>query len=103
MSGFRARALVATVAVAGVLVMTLRGQTEEPRFVVLQGVGLPAIDEGAIRDESHTPASPQAVQKRALLAALSTDRVSSSGSRYRSDRLIVKFRDAAATTDRRAA
>ena len=105
MSRFRARALLVTLAVAGGLVLGLRGQSvEDVRFAVLQGVGLSAIDEGAIRDESHTPVSPQAVQKRALAASMSsTDFVGASGSRYRSDRLIVKFRDDAAMPDRLAA
>ena len=104
MSRFRARALCATIAVAAGLGLTLRGQTvEETRFAVLQGVGLPAIDEGAIRDESHAPTSVQSLQKRALAASMSGDLVSASGSRYRPDRLIVKFRDAAAMPDRRAA
>ncbi len=104
MSGFRVRALCAVIAVAGGLVLSLRGQTVvESSFAILQNVGLTAIDEGVIRDESHTPASEQMVRKRALLAALSTDRVSASGARYRSDRLIVKFRDEAAMGDRKAA
>jgi serine protease len=104
MSGFRARALCATLAVAGGLVIGLRGQAiVESSFAILQNVGLTAVDEGVIRDESHTPASEQTMRKRALMAALSTDRVSASGTRYRPDRLIVKFRDEVAMGDRKAA
>ncbi len=90
MGRFRARTLCATLAVAGGLVLSLRGQTpDEPRFVVLQGVGLPAIDEGLIADDSHTPHSLETRRRLALGASLSQDRTSATGARYRPGRLIV--------------
>lgn len=86
MGHFRVRAAGAAVAVAGVLVLTTHGQVDDSRFQLLQNVGLPAIDEGLILRD----------------AKLQT-RVGSSGTRYTAGRVIVKFRDEAAMTERRAA
>ncbi len=103
MGRFRARTVCATVVAAG-LVLRLRGQTtDDSRLQILEHVGLPAIDEGMIADESHTPASPEALKRAALLAALLQDRVGASGGHYRPGRVIVKFRDEAAMAERRAA
>jgi serine protease len=104
MSGFRARALCATVALAGGLVMSLRGQTaDESRMVIQEHLGLAAIDEGLIQDDSHTPSSLETRRRAALREALLQDRVGASGGHYRPGRVIVKFRDEAAMPERRAA
>jgi serine protease len=104
MGGVRARTVCATVLVASGLVLTLRGQTADDwRLQILEHVGLPAIDEGMIADESHTPSSPETLRRAALLEALLQDRVGASGGHYRPGRVIVKFRDEAAMPDRRAA
>ena len=51
--------LAIAILIAGGLVLTLRGQVaDQPRLQILQNVGLPAIDEGVIADESHRPNSP---------------------------------------------
>ena len=90
--------------VAGGLVLTLRGQVADgTRLQILQGVGLPAIDEGVLQDDSHSPSSGAARQRTALREALFADRVSSTGTHYRAGRVVVRFRDEAAMTDRRAA
>jgi subtilisin family serine protease len=84
--------------------MTLRGQgAGGPRLQILESVGLPAIDEGLLQDDTHTPSSPTARLRTALREALQDDRVGASGSHYRAGRVIVRFRDEAAMTDRRAA
>ena len=84
--------------------MTLRGQvTDESRLQILQNVGLPAIDEGLLQDDSHTPASAETRQRAALRAALLDDRVGASGTHYRAGRVVVKFRDEAAMPERSAA
>jgi len=104
MRGFRALPVCATVLVAAGLVLTLRGQTAgDWRLQILEHVGLPAIDEGMIADESHTPSSPETLRRAALLEALLQDRAGASGGHYRPGRVIVKFRDEAAMPDRRAA
>ena len=103
MGRFRARTVCATVLVAGGLVLTLRGQTADSRLQILQYVGLPAIDEGLIQDDSHTPSSPETRQRSALREALLQDRVGASGSHHRAGRVIVKFRDEAEMPERRAA
>src|SRR5437667_11671216 len=104
MRGFRALPVCATVLVAAGLVLTLRGQTAgDWRLQILEHVGLPAIDEGTIADESHTPSSPETLRRAAVLEALLQDRVGASGGHYRPGRAIVKFRDAAAMPARHAA
>jgi len=94
----------ATVAIAGGLVLSLRGQgTDGSRLQILQQVGLPAVDEGLLQDESHTPAAPETRRRAALRDALLDDRVGASGTRYRAGRVIVRFRDESAMADRQAA
>ena len=83
--------------------LTLRGQVDESRLQILQNVGLPAVDEGLLQDDSHTPVSAETRQRAALRASLLDDRVSSTGTHYRAGRVIVKFRDETAMPARRAA
>jgi len=89
--------------VAGGLVLTLRGQVDGTQLQILQAVGLPAVDEGVLQDESHSPSSNEARQRTALRQTLLADRVSATGTHYRPGRVIVRFRDEAAMADRRAA
>src|SRR5664279_2441192 len=97
MGRLRARAVCATIAIAGGLVLTLRGQVAgDGRLQILQNVGLPAVDEGLLQDDSHAPSSPETRQRTALREALLDDRVGASGARYRARRVIVRFRDEAA-------
>ena len=84
--------------------MSLRGQTaDESRMVIQEHLGLAAIDEGVIQDDSHTPSSLETRRRAALREALLQDRVGASGGHYRPGRVIVKFRDEAAMPERRAA
>ncbi len=106
MGGFRARTLCATlvVVVAGGLIVSLRGQTaDEPQMLIQEHLGLAAVDEGLIQDDSHTPSSPETRLRAALREALLQDRVGASGGHYRPGRVIVKFRDEVAMPERRAA
>ena len=104
MGPFRARTLCAALVAACGLVLSLQGQTpDEPRFVLLQGLGLPAIDEGLIEGGSRTPQSLETRKRAALSAALSQDRVGATGRRYKAGELIVRFRDAAGAAERQAA
>ena len=104
MFGFRARALCGTLALAAGLGNGLRGQmADESRLVILQNVGLPAVDEGLLQDDSHRPSSDETRQRTAVREALFDDRVGVSGAHYRAGRVVVRFRDEAAMPDRRAA
>ena len=86
MGRFRVGAAIAAIAVAGVLVLDVRGQVDNARFQLLENVGLPAVDEGLVLREAKLQAQ-----------------AGSSGTPYLPGQVIVKFRDAAAMTERRAA
>jgi serine protease len=72
-------------------------------MVIQEHLGLAAIDEGLIQDDSHTPSSIENRRRVALREALLQDRVGASGGHYRAGRVIVRFRDEMAMPDRRAA
>ena len=72
-------------------------------MVIQEHLGLPGIDEGLIQDDSHTPASPETRRRAEVRAAMFQDRVGASGGHYRPGRVIVKFRDEAALSERLAA
>src|ERR1700730_15008873 len=104
MRGFRARLLCVTGVVAVGLVLGLRGQTaDDSRFAVLANVGLPAVDEGALADDSHRPTSPETLRRAAFSKSLNAQRIGASGLPYTPGRVIVKFRDEAQRQDRRDA
>jgi serine protease len=103
MSRFRARAACATLVILGGLGLTLRGQgTNASRVQILQGVGLPAIDEGVLPDDTHHPASPEALRRAAFHVTLDGD-VEVIRSQSRAGRVIVRFRDETPMSERRAA
>src|SRR3954462_10315151 len=102
MSRPRARAASATLAILGGLVLTLRGQ-DASRLQILSGVGLPAIDEGVLADDTHRPGSPEALRRAAFRVTVDRDGPRVARSNSRPGRLIVRFRDEAAMSDRRAA
>ena len=95
MSGVRARTLSASLAIAAGLVIGLGGQTRDNARTWSLGVGLPAIDQGVIADESHSPASVETARHVALRAALARDRIGTTGIPYVPGRILVKFRDTA--------
>src|SRR6267143_1965251 len=103
MSGFRARTLSASFAIAAGLVIGLGGQTRDNSRTWIQHVGLPAIDQGVLADESHSPASVETARHAALQAALVRDRIGTTGIPYVPGRILVKFRDTASPTDRQSA
>jgi serine protease len=78
-----------------------QAQTPEPgRLVIQANVGLPAVDQGAIYGETHTPSSLESFRRQAIRAVLHSDGVSSSGVPFTRGRMIVKFRDSATAADR---
>ena len=79
----------------------VRGQTAANQsLVVLEDLGLPAIDAGVLQDDSHRPNSAEAIRRRALGAALAARRTGRTTGRNTPGRVIVKFRDAVSTTGR---
>ncbi|MGH9140212.1 MAG: hypothetical protein ACRD2I_03610, partial [Vicinamibacterales bacterium] len=67
MRRFRARVLAVALVLATGLVLTLRGQViDEARLEILQDVGLPAVDEGVIADQSHLAGSPGSARRSAF-------------------------------------
>lgn len=83
----------------------MRGHSQDqpsPDFFV-QTVGLPAIDRGVFKEESHAPYTPEAIRRAALRSSLRAGRQGRSGATYVPGRVIVKFRDAVSTSARLSA
>jgi serine protease len=79
----------------------VRGQpAADQSLVVIEHLGLPAIDRGVSQDDSHTPDAAEAISRRAIGAALTIQRSGQGTGRYAPGRVIVKFRDAVSTTGR---
>jgi serine protease len=97
----RARTVCVTLLVAAGLVLGLRGQTPESRLF-FSSVGLPGIDTGAIADQRQTPASRDAARRADFDRSLERDLAAAAPSSL-SPRVIVKFRDEAASERRRDA
>lgn len=76
-----------------------RTQTDTP-LVVLQGVGLPGVDEGPLPDDSHHPGSFETRRRASIHADSTTIRTSASGRQFEAGRVIVKFRDTVAARTR---
>jgi serine protease len=100
MSPLRARVL-GVVAVIAVSVLLLRGQTDD-RHVIMQNLGMGAIDEGLLTDETHTPGARETVRRLAMRAAVESP-AGPARARYRPGRVIVKFRDQTTEADRLSA
>src|SRR5436853_7343905 len=104
MDGWRARTLCGAVAISAGLVLVLRGQTaDDSRFVILEHVGLPAVDEGVIAGELHGPGMPETLQREAFRASRQLDGGAVPGTRYVPGRVLVKFHDETSASARRSA
>src|SRR6266496_4180588 len=101
MGRFRARSSCVSIAVA-LTVVVASGQSADDRHVIIQNLGLPAIDEGVIADDTHAPGTVEAL-RRARLRAVLGDEAGPATARYARGRLIVKFRDDASDGARLAA
>jgi serine protease len=98
----RSRVFLPIAAAAALLVVARAQNVDSDRFVVLENVGLPAVDEGAIYEETHAPAAPESLRRAALRSAIRIDGVGASGVPYVPGRVIVKFRDDASASARAA-
>src|SRR5438309_891280 len=95
------RFLPLLVCAVGLLSLVVRGQSR-PAIAVLD-VGLPAVNEGPIPDESHRPNSPEALFRAAIRAADDPVRAGHSGRTFTAGRVIVKFKDETSDSAREAA
>ena len=96
MGSLRARISCAALAVVAASVLIGHGQSTVERHVILENLGLPAVDEGLIVDETHAPNTPEARRRSAMRAAL--HRLGERpASRYLASRVVVKFHEQ--TTD----
>jgi serine protease len=64
-------------------------------FLFREGVGLPAVDEGVLGDDTHMPSSFETQRRTAIRAVMHTDGTGASGARYDRGHVIVRFRDEA--------
>src|SRR5262245_38439779 len=97
MGWFRARATVFTL-IVGAAVLAARAQTVE-RHVILENVGLSAVDEGLVADETHAPGTRAALRRAATRMALH-QQSTQPAARYAAGRVLVKFRDAMSAAER---
>jgi serine protease len=90
----RARLSFFTLCFCGLVVLALQGQTPATTGLrVVEGLGLPAVDTGALRGEPRAVHTPRTTPRRALDAAVAAEsRVGPSGTPYARGKVIVKFR-----------
>jgi serine protease len=110
MSDSRARLVVLTLSVASLVVFVVSGGSvrgdqryDDPPFLILQGVGLPAVNVGLMQDESHGPDAPETLRRLAIRATLKADEAPRSSASFRPGRMIVRFRDEAPAAARLSA
>src|SRR5262245_1633634 len=101
MGSLRARFAWIALAIAAE-VIAAHGQSAVERHVIFQNVGLPAVDEGLIVDETHAPGTPEARKRAAVRAAL-TRQTERPAVRCVPGRVVVKFREQATEADRLSA
>ena len=88
----RSRTFVPLLATAvGLFSLVARGQNGASLTVL--DVGLPAVNEGPIPDETHRPGSPEAVRRAAIHASDDLVRSGRGGRAYTAGRVIVRFKD----------
>jgi serine protease len=84
-------------------VLVVRGQSAVERHVIIENLGLSAVDEGLlIGDETHAPSTLEARRRSALRAAVEAQ-ATSSAARFAPGRVIVKFTDRSTAAERAAA
>jgi len=101
MGHLRARAAWIAAGLA-ISVLVVRGQSADERHVIIQNLGLPAVDEGLLVDETHAPHTTETLRRVAMRKALERA-AGPAAARYVPGRLIVKFSDNASPADRAAA
>ena len=86
------RAWVSVVVLAiAISTLVVRGQSGDERHVIFPNLGLSAIDEGVLLDETHAPRTPEALRRAATRAVL-RDEADSVRAPYLTDRVLLKER-----------
>ena len=100
MGRFRVQVSLIVLSVA-FAVLVVNGQSINERHVVIQNLGMSAIDEGVMADETHAPDTSETAKRAALRAVLHDDG-GTVNTRYARGRLIVKFREETSASSRQA-
>ena len=95
--------VLAAVAAATIALMAQAPVVPGGLLAVDMGVGLPAVDQGALLDDSHTPQNQSTLKRAALHEVMHREGAGASGIPYARGRVIVKFRDSASAAGRRDA
>src|SRR5262245_54646760 len=96
----RARVVLSGVA-AALALATLAVRAQSSRLDVLANVGLPAVEEGVLKnDVSHMPQTAEALKRASMHTVLHGEGVGTSGIPYVRGRVLVKFRDGASALAR---
>ena len=93
--------LLAALVVASALVLRAQRRGEFP--IILSNLGLPAVDEGLILEETHAPGTPEAQRRTAVREVLRDGDGTAAHVRYAPGRVVVKFRDQTNEADRASA
>jgi len=101
MGSLRAR-ISAFALVGAATVLVVHGQSTVERHVILENVGLPAVYEGLIVDETHAPNTREARRRAATRAALHVQS-ERPAARYVAGRVVVRFHDRTSDADRLSA
>src|SRR5262245_5488754 len=86
----------------GGTVFALHGQSIDERHVIIENLGLPAIDQGLLADESHAPNTLE-TRRRAAMRAAVTAQAHPPSAAFTPRCVIVKFKDTASSAERIAA
>jgi len=101
MGSLRAR-ISAFALVGAATVLVVHGQSSADRHVILENVGLPAVYEGVIVDETHAPNTREARKRAAMRSALHVQS-ERPATRYVPGRVVVKFHEQATEAERLSA
>ena len=99
MARLRAGVCAAVPAFVSLLALAHAQNPASTGFSAVEGLGLPAIDAGALRGEPHGVATKRTTRQAALSTAMTAvARVGPSGAAYAPGRVLVKFRGGGAGT-----
>jgi serine protease len=99
MARLRAGVCAAVPAFVSLLALAHAQNPTSTGFSVVEGLGLPAVDTGALRGEPHGVNTPRTTRQAPLGTAMAaTARVGPSGAAYAPGRVLVKFRGGASGT-----
>ena len=80
-------------ALAGVTVFVVHGQSSVDQRLIVLGNGLPAVDAGVTFEETHSPSAAEAIRRIAIRTAVQQQRMNDAPLGYVPGRVIVKVLD----------